>query len=578
MAAAAPALVHNTRPRTPLEVFMGNVITIEDRDEIKRTLPRHVSYERFERNLTNAIMMQPNLLKCPPRQVLREVMKIAALGLVIDAQLGEAYLITGWSKDGPLPQIRIGYRGLLKLARQSGDVAKIYAHEVCANDKVAGKLGTNKFLEHEPDLFGDRGEVIGFYAVVQFKDGETDFEPMNIAQVNAIRDRSDGWKAFTEKRIKDTPWASSYDEMGKKTVIRRLLKRCPQSPDLAQAFNLEDQSENAELAAVAVPRALPLRNPLADDEGGPVVEQQADQQDGGAAQEHVDVETGEVTPADQQQDVAERPTAATEAPKPATEDTKAKPRAARAPRAAEKQREQAAATTAEQQPATAEPATEESPHVVFIKACATVQNHDQLEALRDRHKAWFQKAKGTDDFKAAERAYVSALDRLDDEERSRNQEQAHGDANQSEASAGAAEAGEAGARQADAGTAVGQGDRAADAAAGAAPVEDAGERQQISSGEARVDAAAGEASAGPAPVAESWSALIPPGEWSDRQFKKLRNTAKGLFGATTLTDVRDVADSYREVAKLDSEELQEAWLGMIKAREDMLKATGRPRG
>jgi recombination protein RecT len=254
------ATIQQQQSRAPsrVEVFMARVLAPEDRAAIQAALPTHIPMARFERNLSNALMNEPRLLDCNPREVFREVAKIAALGLLIDAQLGEAYLIA--SRTGP--QARVGYRGLIKLARQSGEVSMLYAHEVYANDEIECLLGDEKKLRHKPNLFGDRGAIVGYYAVVKFKDGDTDFEPMTPQQVNAIRDKSDGYRAFKSGKIKDTPWASSYDEMAKKTCIRRLSKRIPQSPDLAAALAIEDKAEFLDLQAtgpaISGPRSADL--------------------------------------------------------------------------------------------------------------------------------------------------------------------------------------------------------------------------------------------------------------------------------------------------------------------------------
>jgi recombination protein RecT len=259
--------IEQTQARQPtkLEAFLGQVIPPNDRDNLARALPAHVPFDRFERNLSNAIMNNPALMNCNPREVFREVAKVAALGLLFDAHLGEAYLITSRGRDGnTVPQARIGYRGLIKLARQSGDVAAIYAHEVCQNDHIECVLGDDKKLVHKPDLFGDRGPVVGYYAVVKFKDGESDFEPMNRGQIDAIRDATDGYKAFKAGKIKSTPWSTSYDEMAKKTVIRRLSKRISLSPDrFSDAIGIEDKAEHIEGEAREVLPAASLAARLA---------------------------------------------------------------------------------------------------------------------------------------------------------------------------------------------------------------------------------------------------------------------------------------------------------------------------
>lgn len=236
----APAVI---QPQSKVEVFVGQVLPPDRMGAVVASLPAHVKPERFERNLAIALSAQPKLLNCEPVAVFNEVCKAAALGLYLDPALGEAYLIAAWdSRAGrEVPQLRIGYRGLAKLCRQSGEIKGTpYAHEVCENDQFHASFGAHKDLVHEPDFDAERGAVRLFYAVVKFDDGEVDFEVMNIAQVERIRDRSDGWRAFKAGKIKSTPWSTDFDEMAKKTVLRKLLKRLPQSPEVAEALRIED--------------------------------------------------------------------------------------------------------------------------------------------------------------------------------------------------------------------------------------------------------------------------------------------------------------------------------------------------
>jgi len=246
---------------TKLDEFRMQVLPPERKSEIVGSLPSHVKPERFERNLVNALMQNPRLMECDPRLVFREVSKAAALGLYLDPQLGEAYLIIGWNGKARReePQLRIGYRGLIKLGRQSGEIGMIYAHEVHANDVFECSLGDSKSLSHKPNVFGDRGDIVGYYAVVKYQDGESDFETMTVKQAHEIRDRSDGWKAFQAGKIKSTPWSTDEVEMSKKSVIRRLTKRIPQSPEMADAIRIEDSAEYGEVRP-ATPRLVPPAN------------------------------------------------------------------------------------------------------------------------------------------------------------------------------------------------------------------------------------------------------------------------------------------------------------------------------
>jgi phage RecT family recombinase len=250
------------RPATPVELYAAQVIGDEaSAAELFRVLPDHIPPERFRRNLLNLLMQKPELLKYEPRLVYREVSKAAALGLLLDPQLGEAYILPAWNgrTKREEPELRAGYRGIIKLARQSGEVANVYAHEVHEHDFIDCDLGVDKRLVHKPNLFGERGQVIGYYAVVKYRDGSSDFEPMTLQQVHIIRDRSDSWCAFKAGKLASTPWATDEEEMGKKTAIKRLLKRVAQSPDLASALGFDDDAVVQETNVVHINQAARRR-------------------------------------------------------------------------------------------------------------------------------------------------------------------------------------------------------------------------------------------------------------------------------------------------------------------------------
>lgn len=257
------ALATTDRP-TKLEQVLGEVLPAERRDEFYRVLPRHISPERFERAVANVLMNTPEMLVADPRLIFREISKVVGLGLMLDPQLGEAYLILGWNAKTRQkePQVRIGYKGLIKLAKQSGEILNIYAREVHEKDEIECLQGDENRLIHKPRLFTDRGPVVGYYAVAKLRNGEIDFEPMSVAQIHEIRDRSDGWKAFRDGKIKSTPWSTDEGEMSKKTVLRRLQKRLTQSPDLVAAVAIEDNAEFSAFdrgRADALPPAAPRR-------------------------------------------------------------------------------------------------------------------------------------------------------------------------------------------------------------------------------------------------------------------------------------------------------------------------------
>lgn len=195
-------------------------------------LPQHVPIEKFSSNLIAAAIMTPKLLECDRASLFRSAMVSAQLGLMVDPVLGHAYLIP----YGNVVQCIPGYKGLIHLARQSGEIASLYAHEVYEHDTFDMELGTNKHITHKPLLKGDRGALMGVYAAWSYSKAidqagklAMDFEYMTVDDVNAIRDRS--------KAAKSGPWVTDYVQMARKTVIRRASKYLPLSVQRAAVLD-----------------------------------------------------------------------------------------------------------------------------------------------------------------------------------------------------------------------------------------------------------------------------------------------------------------------------------------------------
>lgn len=195
-------------------------------------LPQHVPVEKFTSNILAAVTMTPALLKCDRASLFRSAMVAANLGLMVDPVLGHAYLIPYGSTVQCIP----GYKGLIHLARQSGEIASLYAHEVYQNDTFDMELGTNKRIVHKPLLTGDRGALMGVYAAWSYSKAvdqhgklAMDFEYMTIADINAIRERS--------KASGSGPWKTDYVQMARKTVIRRASKYLPLSVQRAAVLD-----------------------------------------------------------------------------------------------------------------------------------------------------------------------------------------------------------------------------------------------------------------------------------------------------------------------------------------------------
>ena len=215
--------------------------------QMAAALPRHLTPDRLCRVAMTAIQNTPKLLECDRTSLFAAIMTCAQLGLEPDGVLGQAYLVPFAGKVQFIP----GYKGLISLARNSGEVLSINAHEVCRNDRFSYAYGLEERLEHVP-ASGDRGSITHFYAVAKFKGGGHHFEVLTRAEVEAIRDGSSGYKqALKYARAGEdprSPWVQNFPEMGKKTAIRRMAKYLPMNVQKAAAMaDMYDAGRHSEL-------------------------------------------------------------------------------------------------------------------------------------------------------------------------------------------------------------------------------------------------------------------------------------------------------------------------------------------
>lgn len=207
-------------------------------------LPKHVSPDRMLKIALGALRTTPKLMGCTVETLMGAVIQCSQLGLEPNTPLGHAYLIPFENNKKGVTEVQIvlGYKGLIDLARRSGQIVSIAAHEVCEKDSFEYCYGLEEKLEHRPAM-GERGNIIAFYAVAKLVGGGYAFEVMSHKQIIEIRDASQGWKtAKRYDKTASTPWGAHFAEMGRKTVLRRLVKYLPVSIELAQAAALDDVS------------------------------------------------------------------------------------------------------------------------------------------------------------------------------------------------------------------------------------------------------------------------------------------------------------------------------------------------
>lgn len=196
--------------------------------EIAKALPKVMTPERFTRIALSAVSNTPKLANCTPESFLGAMMNAAQLGLEPNTPLGQAYLIP----YGSSCQFQIGYKGLIDLAYRSGDVKMIQAHTVYENDEFEFELGLNPVLKHKPAK-ENRGKPVWYYAIFKLVNGGEGFEVMSKEDIDKHA------RQFS-KTVNSGPWQTNFDEMAKKTVIKKVLKYAPLKSEFATQLTADE--------------------------------------------------------------------------------------------------------------------------------------------------------------------------------------------------------------------------------------------------------------------------------------------------------------------------------------------------
>ena len=208
---------------------------------IKKALPSVITPERFTRMVLSALSATPKLAECSPQSFLAAMMTAAQLGVEPNTALGQAYLLPYRNHGNMECQFQLGYKGLIDLAYRSGEVSVIQAHTVYENDVFEYELGMDPKLRHVPAK-ADRGEAVAYYAMFKTKDGGYGFEVMSVDDVQRHAQRYS--KSYGSG---SSPWRSNFDEMAKKTVLKRALKYAPLKSDFVRGV-AQDETIKAELS------------------------------------------------------------------------------------------------------------------------------------------------------------------------------------------------------------------------------------------------------------------------------------------------------------------------------------------
>ena len=221
----------NPAPAQQPPAKQTDIRTLLQSDKVKQqlaiVLPKHLTPDRMTRVALTCVLRTPQLAACRPESLLQSLMLLSQIGLEPDGR--HAHLVP---YKGIVTAI-VDYRGYIALARRNG-LSRIATGVVREGDTFAWRRDSSGLhFSHEVQC-ADRGDVLAAYCVWD-DGGECDGELMSREEIERIRQRS--------QAAKDGPWVTDWDEMAKKTVVRRASKRWPIDATISAAVDVIERGQ-----------------------------------------------------------------------------------------------------------------------------------------------------------------------------------------------------------------------------------------------------------------------------------------------------------------------------------------------
>ena len=248
--AGSPGAVTAAKPAT-LKDWLESA-----KDRLATVASSYVTPDQLIRLALLAASRQPQLLQCAPESILAALMNAAQLGIRPGGINGRGYLVPRKNnKTGKLEcHFDPGWRGLLDIARRSGQIVSISAHVVRDGDRFEVFYGTDERIIHLPNLASEtEGDIVAAYACAKLKDGSVQIEVLTRADLGKVKKCS---------AAQTGPWLNWFDEMARKSAVRRLVKYLPVERDEAIDRALQLSADAQGLGTVPQRELRPLAGAL----------------------------------------------------------------------------------------------------------------------------------------------------------------------------------------------------------------------------------------------------------------------------------------------------------------------------
>jgi recombination protein RecT len=242
--------------KTPAQTEMGDLLKLAE-SEFRGVLPSHLNATRLMQIMTTAMTKNPKLATCTKASFIGALLTAAELGL--EPINGQCHLIpfNNFKTENMECQFIIGFKGLKDLFYRHKDAGKLETKEVYFKDKFKIIGGTKEDFMHEPCLDDDKGEIIGYYALASLLTGKIMWEYMTKKEIlDHATKHSKVWDKKNKRFYPGSPWDKEFDSMARKTVVIKLSKMLPNSPEFQTAVS-NDETSRAYIQGFARPTDIP---------------------------------------------------------------------------------------------------------------------------------------------------------------------------------------------------------------------------------------------------------------------------------------------------------------------------------
>jgi recombination protein RecT len=204
------------------------------------------------------IMRDDRLLQCDLSSIVNAVVNLAAVGLTLNPIKQQATIVARWNRDKRCYEagLTIMYRGLAYLAGQAG-VTNIVTDVVYSADEFSvSRTDQGDQYVHKINVTTPRDGVsnkfVGVYVAARMPGNKAlpKVEWIPAEDIYAMRDQSDGYRDDKGEVRKNSPWVKWFDEMAKKSGLKRAQKRWEESAidsphweRLQQAVSIDNVTE-----------------------------------------------------------------------------------------------------------------------------------------------------------------------------------------------------------------------------------------------------------------------------------------------------------------------------------------------